>query len=152
MVNKENFWDNNYYNHPELTDALIQNAEKELKVKLPSSFIDLLKIMNGGYTIGFLFPIKTETAWAGNYIPLPSLNGIVVDTDIETTLNILDTPYMTKEWGLPEKQVLLSGDGHCWITLDYRNIDTPTIRWIDVDAQEDVHVANSFEDFLKGLL
>ncbi len=33
----------------------------------------------------------------------------------------MDTHYMTKECGLPEKQVFLTGDGHWWIKLDYRD-------------------------------
>jgi hypothetical protein len=152
MVNKENFWDDNYYNHPNLTDEMVQYAENELEVKLPSFYIELLKVMNGGYTNGFLFPVKTKISWSGNYIPLPDLRGIVTDSNIATSLNILDTPYMTKEWGLPEKQVLLSGDGHCWVTLDYRRGESPSVRWIDVDAHEDVHVADSFEEFFEGLI
>ena len=59
---------------------------------------------------------------------------------------------MTQEWGLPEKQVLLTGDGHWWITLDYRKSNTPSVRWIDVECGEDIHVANSFKDFIYGLV
>ena len=47
---KKNFWDENYYNHPMLEDYMITQAEKILKVTLPESLIDLLKIQNGGYT------------------------------------------------------------------------------------------------------
>ncbi len=48
-INKTDFWDNNYYNHPPLTDEMVTTAETLLKVKLPALFIDLLKIQNGGY-------------------------------------------------------------------------------------------------------
>lgn len=34
---------------------------------------------------------------------------------------IFCTEYMTLEWGLPEDLVLLEGDGHCWLALDYRS-------------------------------
>jgi hypothetical protein len=50
------------------------------------------------------------------------------------------------------KQVLLSGDGHYWITLDYRNGPHPSIAWIDVECGEDVQIAESFPAFLLGLV
>lgn len=146
------FWDSNYYNHPPLTDEMVQTAEEELGVKLPQLLIDLLKIQNGGYTKGFAFPMKVKTTWAMDHVPLSDLSGIVVDKSLETAQNILETAYMTQEWGLPEKQVLLSGDGHYWITLDYRKGNIPTVRWIDTECDEDIHVANSFEDFISGLV
>jgi hypothetical protein len=149
---KTTFWDVNYYNHPPLTDEMIAIAEKTLNVKLPGIFIELLKIQNGGYTKGFVFPMTEKTTWAENHVPLSELFGIVTDESLKTAHNILDTPYMTKEWGLPEKQVLLSGDGHCWITLDCRSGIAPSIRWIDVECGEDIHVADNFEEFIYGLV
>lgn len=150
MINTEDFWDSNYYNHPDLTDEMIEIAEKKLNVKLPNSYINLLKVMNGGYTKGFAFPMS-HISWS-NHILLDSLNGIVIDDYIETTLNIFETEYMTKEWGLPEKQVLLCGDGHTWISLDYRESTNPSVRYIDVESDEDILVAVSFEKFLEGFV
>jgi hypothetical protein len=71
---------------------------------------------------------------------------------IKTAHNILDTQYMIEEWGLPEKQVLLTGDGHWWITLDYRQSEIPSVRWIALECDQDIHVANNFEDFINGLV
>ena len=150
MLAATDFWDSNYYNHPDLTAEMIELAEKKLNVKLPDSYLSLLWNMNGGYTKGFAFPMN-RISWS-NHILLHSLNGIVVDTELKTSLNILDTPYMTKEWGLPEKQVLLCGDGHTWITLDYRKNSNPCVTWIDVESNEDVLVAESFDKFIEGLV
>jgi len=58
---------------------------------------------------------------------------------------------MTEEWRLPPRQVLLSGDGHWWITLDYRNSDVPSVAWIDTECGEDIQVAPNFATFLEGL-
>lgn len=150
MMDTEAFWESNYYDHPNLTAEMIEIAEERLHVKLPQSYITLLSIMNGGYTKGFAFPMN-NISWS-NHILLDSLNGIVIDKNIETPLNILETEYMTKEWGLPENHVLLCGDGHTWITLDYRQGSHPTVRWIDVESNEDVFVAASFDAFLEGLV
>jgi hypothetical protein len=44
------------------------------------------------------------------------------------TTTLLDTPYLVQEWELPTPVVLLSGDGHYWIALDYRVVDRPENR------------------------
>lgn len=118
-IDPNQFWDSNYYNHPSLSDAMVVEAERRLGVTLPPDFIALLRIQNGGYTKGFAYPMKKKTTWAEDHVPLHDLAGIVTGPEHQTPLNILQTEYMTQEWGLPPKQVLLSGDGHWWITLDY---------------------------------
>lgn len=151
-ISKTEFWDSEYYINIPLTNEMVLIAEKELNVKLPSLLIELLQIQNGGYTKGFGFPMTQPTSWADNHVPLSELNGIVIKSTSETIHNLLQTPYMTKEWGIPEKQVLLSGDGHYWITLDYRKGTNPSVRWIDTEMDQDIHVADNFEDFFNGLV
>lgn len=150
-ITADNFWGSNYYNHPPLTDEMVAFTERELEVKLPSEYIALLRIQNGGYTHGFGFPMTQRTTWAEDHVPLHDLTGIVTDPEIRTAQNILDTAYMTEEWGLPPRQALLSGDGHWWITLDYRKGDVPSVAWIDVECDEDIQVAPTFAAFLQGL-
>jgi hypothetical protein len=146
------FWGANHYNHPPLTDEMVVQAEARLGVRLPQELIDLLRIQNGGYTQGFAHPMQQKTTWAEDHVPLDDLAGIVLDPQHETAQNLLDTGYMTQEWGLPPHQVLLSGDGHYWITLDYRNGPDPSVAWIDVECGEDMQVAGSFAAFLAGLV
>ena len=127
-------------------------AEAFLGVSLPIELTELLKIQNGGYTKGFAHPMTQRTTWADDHVPLDDLAGIVIDVNHKTAQNLLHSNGMTAEWGLPPKQVLLSGDGHYWITLDYRNGPTPTVAWIDVECGEDIQVATSFASFLSGLV
>ena len=108
----DKFWRSNYYGHPPLTDEMIAVAEHRLGVKLPTGYIALLRIQNGGYTHRFRFPMPQPTTWAEDHVPLNDLAGIVTDPTISTAQNILDTAYMSEEWGLPPRQALLSGDGH----------------------------------------
>ena len=151
-IDKNEFWDSNYYNHPPLTDEMVKSAEIELGVKLPTTLIELLRIQNGGYTKRFAFPMTKKTTWADNHVPLSDLFGIVLDKNIRTAQNIMTTDYMTKEWGLPEKQVLLTGDGHWWITLDYRDNEIPSVKWIDVECNEEITIADNFDQFIDGLV
>jgi hypothetical protein len=145
------FWRSNHYNHPPLTDQMVAVAERQLGVKLPAEYIALLRIQNGGYTHGFGFPMTRRTTWAEDHVPLHDLAGIVLDPSIRTAQNILDTAYMTEEWGLPPRQALLSGEGHWWITLDYRRGDVPSVTWINVECDEDIQIAPTFAAFLDGL-
>src|SRR5699024_4288707 len=65
---------------------------------------------------------------------------------------ILTTIYMRKEWNLPEHIILLSGDGHSWIFLDYRkNTLKPSVSYLDLEAEEDYVLAENFTDFIHGL-
>ncbi len=147
-----NFWSTNYYEHPPLADAAVFEAETILGVKLPIELIELLRVQNGGYTQGFAYPMSRPTSWAADHIPLDHLAGIIVDPECSSPMNMVRTPEMSAEWGLPPRQVLLSGDGPYWITLDYRSGPVPSVAWIDVECSEDVQVAPSFSAFLDGLV
>lgn len=147
----ENFWRSMSYNHPPLTDEMIVEAERRLDVKLPSEYLALLRIQNGGNTHGFGYPMTQRTSWADDHIPLYDLFGIVTDPEVRTAHNLLDTEYLTEEWGLPPRQALLTGEGHWWITLDYRRGAEPVVTWLNVDRGQDFEVAPSFASFLANL-
>jgi hypothetical protein len=146
------FWGIDWDHNPPLTDAVIKDAEDLLGVILPLEYLDLLRIQNGGYTKGFVFPTEHQTTWAEDHVALDEVFGIGQKEIPSGIHNILNTLYMTKEWGLPPNQVLLAGDGHWWITLDYRKNRTPTVAWLDVEVGQDYQLAKSFHDFLDGLL
>ncbi len=145
------FWGTNYYEHPPLTDAAICAAQSRLGVQLPSELISLLRIQNGGYTQGFAHPMAIATTWAKDHVPLEDLAGIL-EPEHPSPMNLTRSPETCVEWGLPPSQVLLSGDGHYWITLDYRIGAVPSVAWIDVECGQDVRIAPSFAAFLDGLV
>jgi SMI1 / KNR4 family (SUKH-1) len=146
------FWDTSYVVNPELTDVMINEAQTRLGVTLPTELIELLRVQNGGYTAGFVFPTKVATSWADDHVLFNELAGINLDSESEVIFNLLGSTYLTEEWELPEKQVLLGGDGHYWITLDYRASDEPSVAWIGTEFGEDLQLAISFREFLTGLV
>lgn len=146
------FWGENYYNHPPVTDRMIATAEQQLGVKLPTEYLALLRIQNGGYTQGLAHPMTRRTSWADDHVPLHSLAGIVTDQKLRTCHNILDTEYLTREWDLPSHQVLIAGEGHWWISLDYRKRKKPSVVWLNVESDQDFQIAPSFAAFLAGLV
>lgn len=145
------FWSPDSSENPPLTDDMLKVAEASLGVRLPAEYISLLRIQNGGYTHGFGFPMSRPTKWADDHVPLDDLAGIVIDPSHSTSFNLLETAYLVEEWGLPERQVLITGEGHWWITLDYRKGKIPSVTWLNVECDEDIPVAPTFADFLNGL-
>jgi hypothetical protein len=149
----DTFWGSEYHpKNPKLTDAMIADAQEVLGVQLPDALIALLRVQNGGSTRGFIFPTKCRTSWSEDHVPFDELFGIGRKRDSATGNSILDSTYIAEGLSLPPKQVVLAGDGHWWITLDYRRGNTPSVSWIDVEVGEDVPLAASFDEFLAGLL
>jgi hypothetical protein len=71
-------------------------------------------------------------------ITLRELHGIVLETKFKNSVhNILLTEYLTKEWGLPTRQVLLAGDGYTWVSLDYRDTHRPSVIWLDAECERE---------------
>ena len=129
-----------------VTDMAVAKAEKKLKVTLPESYISILKEQDGGYLIYDSFPTDFPTSWADDHINVDYIMGIGGEE------SILDSSYLIKEWGLPKKLVLISGDGHTWIALDYRKTSVnPPVIYIDVEFEQVVEIAENFQTFLSKL-
>lgn len=131
-----------------LTDDMVTNAEKKLGVKLPNSYIELCKIQNGGYITYNAFPTSVPTGWADDHVSVEYINGI----DDE---GILSSSYYIEEWELPKDILLICGDGHSWIAMDYRHTkEEPPIIFVDLEWGEDIFIlklAPNFKTFLDGL-
>ncbi|MEV4429425.1 SMI1/KNR4 family protein [Streptomyces sp. R-07] len=150
---KATFWGDGLYGvQPPLTDVAVRDAEVELGVRLPSSFLELLRGQNGGLVADRwdAFPTDVPTSWSEDHVPLDMVMGIGRHDD----QSLLDSPYLVKEWGLPSPLVLLSGDGHCWIALDYRvcgRQGEPSVAWFDADGKSELTLAADFRAFVEGL-
>jgi hypothetical protein len=151
---KETFWiDSPVGVQPRLTDEKIADAELLLGVRLPSELLELLRLQNGGVVAEAWnsFPTTVRTSWSDSHVPFDTLHGIGV---IENNLSLLDTPYLVDEWDLPSPLVLLTGDGHWWIALDYRERGRdgrPSVTWFDTEFDQELHLAPDFRSFVEGL-
>ena len=134
--------------HPPLTHEILKDAEKQLGVKLPALYVELLFLQNGGMARDWVFPFQKKTMWSSNHVPFYELNGI----DETGDEGILSSPDLCDEWELPPDQVLLCGEGHWWIALDYRTGSDPCVSWHVPQDQEDLVLAPSFHAFLDGLV
>ncbi|MEV6429134.1 SMI1/KNR4 family protein [Nocardia sp. NPDC051463] len=138
--------------HVALTDAAIADAEEKLGVRLPAALLRLLRVRNGGHVADRwdAFPVE-GSSWSEHYACFDYLEGILDENDSST---ILDTPYLVQEWDLPAPVVLLHGDGHWWVALDYRACGPtgePSVVEIDSDGPGVVFLAPDFDSFVEGL-
>ncbi|MBO7939273.1 hypothetical protein JTP77_025645 [Streptomyces sp. S9] len=106
---------------------------------------------NGGdVTTGlYALPTNQPTSWSEDHIPFTKLMGIGTGGH---GLSLSDTPYLVEEWVLPSPVVLLSGDGHYWIGLDYRTygaLGEPSV--FDTDSGAELPLAADCRAFVEGL-
>lgn len=150
------FWDpdKRYGRLPPLTDELVADAERHLGVALPPDLLRLLRLQNGGVIADSWDACPAETNfYADDHVPFDHLFGIGPGGPVETT-TLLDTPYLVEEWELPSPVVLLSGQGHYWIALDYRDCGiagTPPVVWIDSEMNHELLLAPDFRAFIERL-
>ncbi|PSL41618.1 SUKH superfamily protein [Planomicrobium soli] len=132
-----------------LSDEIVKEAEKLLKIKLPTSYISILKQQNGGYIKFNAHPSAAPTSWADDHVNVENIFGIGTGKE----KGILESEYLIQEWGLPKNVVLISGDGHSWIALDYRNSKAdPPVIYLDVEQNQEIRLAKNFEEFINGLV
>lgn len=72
------FWDDDDYSLKEYveekpTDELIHSIEEELGFKLPASYIELMKIHNGGTPKNCCFPTTETTSWSEDHCAITGI-------------------------------------------------------------------------------
>ncbi|CAF1810936.1 SMI1/KNR4 family protein [Bacillus subtilis] len=143
------FWENSEYDPFRLKDISedeIKNVEQELNLTLPEQYKKLIIQQNGGLINFNAFPTDQETSWADDHIEVDHIRGIGKE------LGILESEYLIKEWGLPQRLLLIQGDGHNWVALDYRlTNENPSVHYFDLELNNDFKIADSFDEFLSKL-
>lgn len=143
------FWANESddpYTLKKISEKDILKTEKKLGVKLPQEYKNLVLEQNGGYLEWNAFPTDRPTSWAEDHIQFDHLLGIGKKE------GILESDYLIKEWELPKNIILISGDGHSWVALDYRNTtENPPVHFFDLEMEKDFKLADSFSEFISKL-
>ncbi|GAB2697493.1 hypothetical protein GCM10027037_21990 [Mucilaginibacter koreensis] len=158
------FWDDNayalkaYVEDTPPDDQLIADIENELGYKLPDSYIELMKLHNGGIPRNTCFPTQTPTSWAEDHVAITGIAGI----GRKKTYSLageLGSQFMMEEWGYPNIGVYICdcpSAGHDMIALDYtkcgKNGDPEVVH---VDQEFDYKItflAKDFETFIRGLV
>lgn len=120
------FWDDREYYRknylmPPADDALIASVEEELGYKLSLSYIELMKMRNGGAPKNRCCPTNESTSWAEDHAAITAIMGIG-RSKAESLCGGLGSQFMIDEWGYPPIGVYF-GDcpsaGHDMILLGY---------------------------------
>ncbi|WJE31068.1 SMI1/KNR4 family protein [Bacillus altitudinis] len=142
------FWDTDRESEEtfkKINEKGIAKAEKKLGVTLPDTYKKLILEQNGGYTLHNAFPTDQPNGWAEDHVSFDHLRGIAKGE------GIMDSDYLIEEWELPEGLVLICGDGHTWIALDYRETkEHPPIHYFDLEYETDFKLADSFDELIAG--
>lgn len=132
----------------------IMEFEQEYGVTLPDSYRDL--ILPGGMTVNVSKRVRPGRSGSHPLDYYLSQDGHLIVNEIfgvigEEHETIFCTRYMTAEWDLPSGLVLLEGDGHMWIALDYRivQLDPPVIM-IESEESTWLRIAQNLQSMLDA--
>ncbi|MFW1641672.1 SMI1/KNR4 family protein [Vibrio parahaemolyticus] len=158
-----NFWkDSDYarkeYVGEEPTDAMVLEIEEELGYKLPASYVELMHSQNGGLPESTCFPTSKSNSWAEDHVVIHGFLGIGREKSY-SLCGDLGSQFMMQEWGYPNIGIYF-GDcpsaGHDMLCLDYRGCGPngePVVVHVDEENDYEItHLANSFEEFVEGLV
>lgn len=128
----------------------IEKFEKEHGVRLPGEYLRYAGT-NDSWVVK-LPPCNTDSTryyFGEGFYEVGEFSGL----DPDKYRSIFDSPGLVEEWGLPKKLVLIDGDGHTWLALDYRDSDNdPKVIVIESDEGSSLVVANNFKEFVSSLL
>lgn len=161
--NLADFWEKSDYalkayveDYP--SDELIKSIENELNYKLPTSYVSLMKLQNGGIPKNTCFPTTSPTSWAEDHIAITGIMGIGRTKNYSLCGN-LGSQFMIDEWQYPAIGIVICdcpSAGHDVIMLDYRKCGKdgePEV--VHVDQEGNYHItflAKDFETFIRGLV
>jgi hypothetical protein len=144
-----------HYTGPPLTEAMVASAERALGYTLPSSYLQLLRVKNGGVPRRQCHPTG-GTHWSDNHVRIVTLFGIGDLWGIDSEQ--FGTRHLIRQAGLPEIGIVVGMTptaGHDAIMLDYSVCGPqgePRVVFVDPEDEVTTVLATTFEGFLRGLV
>ncbi len=151
------FWRDSKYVGSAPSNALIASVEAELGVRLPSSYVELMRVRNGGTPRNQFYP-TAATSWADDHVAVSEVLSIGRDKT-NSLCGAHGSRFMQEEWGYPDIGICIwdcPSGGHDMIMLDYRTCGRsgePEV--VHVSQEHDFEVtflAKNFETFVRGLV
>ncbi len=153
-----NFWDDSEYAFSEYisdppSDALITSVQEELVFKLPASYVDMMKLHNGGIPHNNRYPIPGT----GEFITISGIHGIGRDKN-KSLCGASGSRTVIENGRYPEVGVVICDcpSENEVVMLDYRefgNDGEPEVIHVDRDNKYKItRLADNFETFISGLV
>ena len=151
-----NFWeDSDYareaYVEESADEAMIASVERELGVRLPRSYVELMSVRNGGIPRNRCFPTKAPTSWAVDHVAISGISGIGRKKRY-SLCGELGSAFMLEEWGYPDIGICVCNcpsAGHDMIMLDYRKCGPegePEVVHVDQECDYEItFLAKNFQ-------
>lgn len=147
------FEESAYYTGPALTGEMEREAEVKLGRHLPNSYVELLRVRNGGVPVRKCVRTTFRSSWAEDHIEIGAIRGIGGEWGIED--GPLSSAALIAEWGYPDIGVVICdmpSGGHDAVMLDYsEGGDEPSVVYVDEDRKPR-KIAESFAEFLNLLV
>ena len=156
------FWEDSDYARREyvgssFSDLDVKRVEKELGFKLPSSYIALMRLQNGGIPKRTNHRTSERTSWADDHVAITGIYSI----GREKTYSLcgkFSSSFWVDEWGYPPIGIYFAdcpSAGHDMLCLDYRKCGPngePQVVHVDQEWDYKItFVAENFESFARGL-
>lgn len=145
------FTESQYFGCGELDFSLVRAFEAKKRLTLPKSYVELLRIRNGGSPRLPFYHTPFSTSWDDAGFEIKAIQGIGCEWGIDSVS--LGSDAMIAEWGYPEIGIVvcvMPSGGHDAVMLDYRSQGEPSVVYVDED-REPRRVALNFEEFVAGL-
>lgn len=141
------------------TDELIKKVEADIGgYKLPESYIELMRIQNGGDLNRCFVILGDDSEFADGMSWVSGIFGIGFDKRY-SLCGDLGSNFMKEEWGYPDIGVCFADTpsaGHEMYMFDYRECGKDGIpKVVHVDQEGDyciTPIAETFEEFIKSLV
>ena len=140
-----------------LTDEAVAAVERELRYKLPASYVEFMRFQNGGIPRRTNHRTRDRTSWSHDHIAITGLYSIGGDKPC-SLLGEFSSQFWVEEWGYPPIGVYFAdcpSAGHDMVCLDYRACGPRGEQQVvHIDQEWNykiVFVAESFEAFIRGL-
>ncbi|BEL05423.1 hypothetical protein Q0Z83_036140 [Actinoplanes sichuanensis] len=141
--------------HP--TDELVSSVEAELGFRLPSSYVALMRMRNGGIPRNTCCPAPSRTTWAEDHVALNAIMGIGREKE-GSLAGSMGSRLFVEEWGYPEIGVYFAdcpSAGHDMIAFDYRDCGPegePRVVHVDQEVGYRITIlAPDFVSFVQSL-
>lgn len=156
------FWEDSDYARreyvgPSFSELDVKRVEKELGFKLPSSYVALMRLQNGGIPKRTNHRTSERTSWAEDHVAITGIYSI----GREKTYSLcgeFNSSFWVEEWGYPPIGAYFAdcpSAGHDMLCLDYRKCGPngePQVVHIDQEWDYKItFVAANFESFIRGL-
>ena len=141
-----------------VTDDMISKIATKYNKELPQKYLELIKKQNGGRLIKRCF-IHAGEEWM-----VDAIYGISSNLSNDNSIEYLTDEIRERivDWNLtslnPNDIVVFASDesgGHAYYVLDYSSLNEnnePKIVYFDTELDEKYLLANSFEEFVSGLV